>query len=535
MPVISDVSGAQRRVDQSTNQMRQADSELAAAQSQLNSAVAGGVAKGSPEWFTLKNQVNSAESFKETVQMQLNTDLSELGQAQSYAAQEARAAATPTPIDTTSRQTLQEQSPYNGADSGARSGGTETNAPSYAGGYYGDQTEAGGGGYNPNIDGGGYDPNNPGAYVTTYNSIGGSAAISQDYNGAPSFNAASNGYDPNTIESTGGGYDPNAGDGVGNNTAADLADPKNQRPGSKIAGGEAGAGKASPQVGFQSASRPEEPLTPADNDWRVRVSLSPNAKIFYQDQTMQINALMAPLAETNGVIWPYTPTVAVTHTANYTPAALTHSNYAAQFYNNSEVQDITISGDFTVQNVEDGQYLMAVIYFFRSATKMFFGQGADMGNPPPIVFLDGYGSHYFPHVPCVVTSFAHTMPNEIDYVEIPILKTTLMEVPVTETTAGNNMGAVNLSPDEQKFVPNWNHTGSAAQDAKLAANNARASATKMEYSTITTKSRLPTNSTVSVTLRPVYSRKNLHERFDLRKFAAGDLLRDRKNGYGGFI
>jgi hypothetical protein len=33
----------------------------------------------------------------------------------------------------------------------------------------------------------------------------------------------------------------------------------------------------------------------------------------------------------------------------------------------------------------------------------------------------------------------------------------------------------------------------------------------------------------------MYSRKNVHDRFNLDKFAAGLLLADRKNGYGGFI
>ena len=47
---------------------------------------------------------------------------------------------------------------------------------------------------------------------------------------------------------------------------------------------------------------------------------------------------------------------------------------------------------------------------------MFFGNSSNPGNPPPMVFLDGYGDHYFPHVPCVVTQFSHTMPSDVDYV-----------------------------------------------------------------------------------------------------------------------
>ena len=177
------------------------------------------------------------------------------------------------------------------------------------------------------------------------------------------------------------------------------------------------------------------------------VSLSPTAKLFYQDITQGTNALQHPLIETNGVIWPYTPAITVNHNANYQTAHLTHSNYPAHFYNYSEVADIQISGDFTVQNMEDGQYLMAAVYFFRSATKMFFGQGANVGNPPPIVFLDGYGSHYFPHVPCVITQFSHQLPNEADYIQVPISQTVL------DTSPTDPNRSVNLTPEEQKYVP----------------------------------------------------------------------------------
>jgi len=46
---------------------------------------------------------------------------------------------------------------------------------------------------------------------------------------------------------------------------------------------------------------------------------------------------------------------------------------------------------------------------------------------------------------------------------------------------------------------------------------------------------VPTLSTIAVTVKPIYSRKNLHDRFNLDQFAAGRLLADRKKGYGGFI
>jgi hypothetical protein len=316
----------------------------------------------------------------------------------------------------------------------------------------------------------------------------------------------------------------------GSNTAFDLLDPSKARNAISglMPGGLSSLAKSIPNIGFQSMSGTGGATAASEDDWRVRVSLSPNARLFYQDITQASNAIQSPLLETNGVIWPYTPQITVTHNAQYSTAHLTHSNYPAHFYNSSEVADINISGEFTVQNLEDGQYLMAAVYFFRAATKMFFGQGDNVGNPPPIVFLDGYGSHYFPHVPCVITQFSHTLPNEVDYIQVPISTTSLTEVPLSTQAIAPGVNLIDngygklVSPST--VAPDFNATQKSAQVT-----------TTQQFNTITTHTRVPTTSTVSVTLRPMYSRKNLHDRFDLNKFAAGGLLQDKDLGLGGFI
>lgn len=227
----------------------------------------------------------------------------------------------------------------------------------------------------------------------------------------------------------------------------------------------------------------------AENDWRLRVSLSPTTPILYNDSN---NALLDPLRQTSGVVFPYTPQVQIQHTARYGSAPLTHSNYSSYFYEGSEVSAITITGDFTVQNVVEGQYLLAVIYFFRAVTKMFFGndQYGLQGTPPPMVFLDGYGSHYLPHVPCVVTGFTHTMPADVDYVEIPVYQ--------------------NLSQGIGSFLSGIFGTGDTA-----------------------CPTRLPTQSQVQLTFQPIYSRRNVHKNFNVADFANGALIGG--TGPGGFL
>lgn len=219
-------------------------------------------------------------------------------------------------------------------------------------------------------------------------------------------------------------------------------------------------------------------------DWRVRISLPAgfNKTLF---NSTQYPSLQAILDRTNGMIFPYIPSVSVTHNARYQEQALTHSNYKNYYYEGSDVAAITISGDFTVQSVDDGQYLLSVIYFLRTCTKMFFGANESeglAGNPPPIVYLDGYGDFYFPHVSCVITSFQHTLPDNVDYLEIP------MSQGGTRTSAQNNQ------------------------------------------TTASTLVRLPTSSQISVTVQPVYSRNNVYNNFKLGDFASGKLLGSSSNG-----
>jgi hypothetical protein len=222
-------------------------------------------------------------------------------------------------------------------------------------------------------------------------------------------------------------------------------------------------------------------------DWRVRLSMQPaTASLFYANPN---NKIMNPLVQTSGLIFPYTPALTIRHSANYNPTKLTHSNYSSYFYEGSEVSGIDINAEFTVQDIAEGQYLMAAIHFMRACTKMFFGQSQLAGTPPPMVFLDGYGSFYLPHVPCVVTSFSHTMPAEVDYINVPI-GTSLSDV------AGNAVNtASNLGPSV----------------------------------------RLPTTSTFNISLQPVYSRTNIANNFTLENYSIGALVQPSVGSRGGFL
>jgi hypothetical protein len=120
----------------------------------------------------------------------------------------------------------------------------------------------------------------------------------------------------------------------------------------------------------------------AKQDWRVRLSLSPGATYLYKANPPGI---LAPLQATDGVIFPYTPAISVQYNANYDPTELTHSNYKFFSYRGSAVDSVTIGCDFTAQDTFEAQYVLAVIHFFRSMTKMFYG------HPSPIVLFKWIG------------------------------------------------------------------------------------------------------------------------------------------------
>jgi hypothetical protein len=130
--------------------------------------------------------------------------------------------------------------------------------------------------------------------------------------------------------------------------------------------------------------------------------------------------IFAPLKAVGGMLFPYTPTISVSHRANYELEGLLHSNYSTPYYTNSTVDSINIQGRFTAQNESEGQYVMAMIHFFRTVTKMFYGSSSNKGSPPPVLFLDAHGKYMFDHIPVVVREFQYTLPNDVNYISAKV-------------------------------------------------------------------------------------------------------------------
>jgi len=169
------------------------------------------------------------------------------------------------------------------------------------------------------------------------------------------------------------------------------------------------------------------------SDWRVRIGCN-NWALFNSP------LFNSTLKDTGGVVWPFLPTITVATKANYSAVDPTHSNYPFQAYKNSQVDDITISGDFSCETEEDAYYWIAATTFFKTVTKMFYGASSYGGNPPAVCQLTGYGASIFNNVPVVVKSFSVDFKDDINYIKctksgtptwVPVLSTiTVVVTPI---------------------------------------------------------------------------------------------------------
>jgi hypothetical protein len=254
-----------------------------------------------------------------------------------------------------------------------------------------------------------------------------------------------------------------------------------------------------------------------DTDWRVRLSLAPQSTYLYNapDAAGQPGSgILAPLRRTNGVIFPYTPRITTLYEATYNEYNLTHSNYRGYFYQGSKVGDVQIEATFTAQDTAEAEYILAVIHFFRSVTKMFYGQDAQRGTPPPLVYLSGLGEFQYNQHPCVVSQFNYNLPNDVDYIRAR-----------SKNTASGNL----LQRQQRQSVPTNIFTSVWARlTAAGLSKGAQPAPPPVPVLGTADSTYVPTKLDISVILKPIQSREQVSRQFSLRQYANGDLLK------GGF-
>ena len=250
----------------------------------------------------------------------------------------------------------------------------------------------------------------------------------------------------------------------------------------------------------------------AKADWRVRLSLAPGADYLYAAPNPGI---LAPLVGTDGVIFPYTPGISVAYAAQYDATTLTHSNYKYYTYNSSSVDQITLSCDFTAQDVFEANYLLAVIHFFRSMTKMFYGQDQNPknGTPPPLCYLYGLGAFQFDKHPLVIQGFTYSLPTDVDYIR-----------------AGDSSSLQSTSRTKANSKPGETRMAMAGiQPGATVAPPQFSGAYRVLEPTY-----VPTKIQLSITAVPIVSRNDISNNFSLKNYATGSLLRGSERLGGGF-
>ena len=281
-------------------------------------------------------------------------------------------------------------------------------------------------------------------------------------------------------------------------------------------------GKPEPDPGFddydiQLAQSVQTSFDEADfdgfEDWRVRLSLAPGADYLYAGDNPGI---LQPLQATRGVIFPYTPTIQVSYMANYQGLDLTHSNYKIFQYTNSSVDQVTISCDFTAQDVYEARYLLAVIHFFKSMTKMFYGQDIYpvRGTPPPLCYMFGLGGYQFSAHPLAINSFNYSLPSDVDYI-----KTTAPQVAESAFVAAMRTDVV--EQQKQDRLGTQCTVGGTVPKAQF--NNLPKDITTY----------VPTKITLSIGCYPVMSRNQVSNYFSLNDYASGELIKGQSRPGGG--
>ena len=253
------------------------------------------------------------------------------------------------------------------------------------------------------------------------------------------------------------------------------------------------------------------------NDWRVRLSLPKWA-------SFQNSPVLTPLKDAGGMVFPYTPQITIKSGAKYSTEPVVHTNYPFNVFKNSEPGAIEITASMNVEDATQALYWIASVHYLRSIAKMFSGIDPKAGNPPPIVFLNGYGNYVFKNVPVVITNFNTTLPADCDYIACDVVGSAMGEVEGITDSLGSLSDTLGSAIPGLSGITNAvsNVTSFVGQAANLLGTFGVGGTTSAGTAYV------PTKSSFSITLQPVYSR-NSARKFSLDRFVQGGYV---NNSFG---
>ena len=257
---------------------------------------------------------------------------------------------------------------------------------------------------------------------------------------------------------------------------------------------------------------------PYPNDWRVRLSIA-------NWTSFRSSPVLTPLIEAGGLIFPYTPRISIKSGAAYNQIPTTHTNYTHHAFKSSDPGDISITAPMPVEDAAQALYWIAAVHYLRSLTKMFNGDDMKAGNPPPIVQLNGYGNYVFKNVPVVVTSFQCDLPDTCDYIGVEVVGSMAGQLSGIASGIGGISDSVGSLFSAVKPITNIvsEVAGVAGQVAGVMG------AFGIGGSVSGGVTHVPTNSSFTIGLKPIYSRTS-SRKFSLDQFVTGGYL-DYPIGY----
>jgi len=173
----------------------------------------------------------------------------------------------------------------------------------------------------------------------------------------------------------------------------------------------------------------KQPVRLEDPSGRLGNILNPQYEMVGKDYK---NTGVKTLMKTGAVLnFPFTPTISVIQSANYSSYDLTHTNFQQRAFDSHTNMDLAVTAPMIVRNAEEAEYVYNAGLFLRGAMKMTFGQDRDPGMPPPVLRFYSHG--IYENVPCVIRDFTWNLDSDIDYVETKIKvedKLTPIRIPV---------------------------------------------------------------------------------------------------------
>ena len=155
---------------------------------------------------------------------------------------------------------------------------------------------------------------------------------------------------------------------------------------------------------------------------------------------------------------------------------------------------------------------------------MFAGTDPKAGNPPPIVFLNGYGNYVFKNVPVVVTGFQTSLDASCDYIGVNVVGSMAGEIEGITQSVGGLAGALGSA------IPDISSITGAVSNIAGAIGSVAGIAGSLGLTGTTSGgvTHVPTKSSFTINLQPIYSRESA-KNFSLDRFVGGGYL---NNSFG---